>query len=40
MGDTDFFGRVGELESLQDAYDSAAAEMANIYGHRALEKQR
>lgn len=22
MGDTDFYGRVGELESLQDAYDS------------------
>lgn len=22
MGDTDFYGLVGELESLQDAYDS------------------
>ena len=38
MGDTDFFGRVGELESLQDAYDSAAAEMAIIYGHRRIGK--
>lgn len=32
MGDTDFYGRVGELESLQDAYDSRTAEMAIIYG--------
>lgn len=32
MCDTDFFGRVGELESLQDAYDSRTAEMAIIYG--------
>lgn len=31
MGDTDFYGRVGELESLQDAYDSRTAEMAIIY---------
>lgn len=38
MGDTDFFGRVGELESLQDAYDSAAAEMAIIYGRRRIGK--
>lgn len=36
MGDTDFYGRVGELESLQDAYDSRIAEMAIIYGHRLL----
>lgn len=37
MGDTDFFGRVGELESLQDAYDnSRIAEMAIIYGHRRI----
>ena len=38
MGDTDFFGRVGELESLQDAYDSRTAEMAIIYGHRRIGK--
>lgn len=38
MGDTDFFGRVGELESLQDAYDSRIAEMAIIYGHRRIGK--
>lgn len=31
MGDTDFFGRVGELESLQDAYDSRIAEMAIVF---------
>lgn len=29
MGDTDFFGRVGEFESLQDAYDSRIAEMVS-----------
>ena len=38
MGDTDFFGRVGELESLQDAYDSRIAEMAMIYGNRRIGK--
>lgn len=38
MGDTDFFGRVGELESLQDAYDRRTAEMAIIYGHRRIGK--
>lgn len=38
MGDTDFFGRVGELESLQDAYDSRTAEMAIIYGRRRIGK--
>ncbi len=38
MGDTDFYGRDGELESLQDAYDSRTAEMAIIYGHRRIGK--
>lgn len=38
MGDTDFYGRVGELESLQDAYDSRTAEMAIIYGRRRIGK--
>lgn len=38
MGDTDFYGRVGELESVQDAYDSRIAEMAIIYGHRRIGK--
>lgn len=38
MGDTDFYGRVGELESLQDAYDSRIAEMTIIYGHRRIGK--
>lgn len=38
MCDTDFFGRVGELESLQDAYDSRTAEMAIIYGRRRIGK--
>lgn len=38
MGDTDFFGRIGELESLQDAYDSRTAEMAIIYGRRRIGK--
>ena len=32
------FGRVGELESLQDAYDSRTAEMAIIYGRRRIGK--
>lgn len=38
MGDTDFYGRVGELESLQDAYDSRTAEIAIIYGRRRIGK--
>lgn len=38
MGDTDFYGRVGELESLQDAYESRTAEMAIIYGRRRIGK--
>lgn len=38
MGDTDFYGRVGELESLQDAYDSRTAEMAIIYGRRRVKR--
>lgn len=29
MGDTDFYGRVGELESLQDAYDSRTVSSDN-----------
>lgn len=32
MGDTEFYGRNGELEILQDAYESNHAEMAIIYG--------
>lgn len=38
MSDSDFFGRTGELEALQDAYESAAAEMAIIYGRRRIGK--
>ena len=38
MGDTDFYGRVGELEVLQDAYESPRAEMAIIYGRRRIGK--
>lgn len=38
MSDSVFFGRIGELETLQDAYESAAAEMAIIYGRRRIGK--
>ncbi len=38
MSDTDFYGRTGELESLQDAYERKTAEMAIIYGHRRIGK--
>ena len=38
MRDTNFYGRNGELESLQDAYDSHTAEMAIIYGRRRVGK--
>ena len=29
-----FFGRIGELEVLQDAYDDGSAQMAIVYGRR------
>lgn len=38
MGDTDFYGRVGELEALQDAYERPSAEMAIVYGCRRVGK--
>ncbi|MDL2059978.1 ATP-binding protein [Mesosutterella sp. AGMB02718] len=38
MSDPAFFGRTGELESLQDAYESRSAEMAIIYGRRRIGK--
>ena len=38
MTDSDFFGRTGELETLQDAYESTTAEMAIIYGRRRVGK--
>ena len=38
MSDTEFFGRIGELETLQDAYESATAEMAILYGRRRIGK--
>ncbi len=38
MSDNDFFGRIGELEVLQDAYESRTAEMAIIYGRRRIGK--
>ena len=38
MSDEDFFGRAGELEALQDAYESPTAEMAIIYGRRRIGK--
>ena len=38
MRDSDFFGRTGELETLQDAYESPTAEMAIIYGRRRIGK--
>ena len=38
MGDTEFYGRNGELEILQDAYESNHAEMAIIYGRRRVGK--
>lgn len=38
MSNVDFFGRTGELETLQDAYESPTAEMAIIYGHRHIGK--
>lgn len=38
MGNVDFFGRAGELEALQDAYESPTAEMAIIYGRRRIGK--
>lgn len=38
MKHMDFFGRTGELEILQDAYESPTAEMAIIYGRRRIGK--
>lgn len=38
MSNFDFFGRTGELETLQDAYESPRAEMAIIYGRRRIGK--
>lgn len=38
MSNIDFFGRTGELETLQDAYESPRAEMAIIYGRRRIGK--
>lgn len=38
MSNIDFFGRTGELETLQDAYESSTAEMAIIYGRRRIGK--
>lgn len=38
MGETEFYGRLGELETLQDAYESQSAEMAIIYGRRRIGK--
>ena len=38
MSDNDFFGRTGEIETLQDAYESPTAEMAIIYGRRRIGK--
>ena len=38
MSDSNFFGRTGELETLQDAYESPTAEMAIIYGRRRIGK--
>ena len=38
MAGSDFFGRIGELETLQDAYESTTAEMAIIYGRRRIGK--
>ena len=36
--DNTFYGRAGELESLQDAYESKTAEMAILYGRRRIGK--
>ena len=38
MSDNAFFGRTGEIETLQDAYESPTAEMAIIYGRRRIGK--
>lgn len=38
MSNVEFFGRTGELETLQDAYESPTAEMAIIYGRRRIGK--
>lgn len=38
MSDTEFFGRIGEMETLQDAYESATAEMTILYGRRRIGK--
>lgn len=38
MSDVDFFGRTGELETLQDSYENPTAEMAIIYGRRRIGK--
>ena len=38
MSNSYFFGRTGELETLQDAYESPTAEMAIIYGRRRIGK--
>lgn len=38
MSDSNFFGRTGELQTLQDAYESPTAEMAIIYGRRRIGK--
>ena len=35
-----FFGRIGELEVLQDAYDDGSAQMAIVYGRRRVGKTR
>ena len=38
MTEIQFFGRLGELEVLEDAYASRTAEMAIIYGRRRVGK--
>lgn len=38
MSEVQFYGRLGELETLQDAYESPTAEMAIIYGRRRIGK--
>ena len=38
MSDSEFFGRTGEIETLQNAYESPTAEIAIIYGRRRIGK--
>ena len=38
MSDSEFFGRTGEIETLQNAYESPTAEIVIIYGRRRIGK--